>query len=75
MLTVSLFLATFLPLLAQTQISDPNRFNQFLLLGYGVMWIVAMVYLLNIANRQRNLRQEIALMRRLLEEDEAGERA
>jgi hypothetical protein len=75
MLTLSVFLTTFLPLLAQTQISDPNRFNQFLLLGYGVMWIVAMVYLLNIANRQRNLRQEIALMRRLLEEDEAGERS
>jgi hypothetical protein len=74
-MTVSLFLASFLPLLAQTQIGDPNRFNQFLLLGYGVMWIVAMVYLLNIANRQRNLRQEIALMRRLLEEDEARERS
>jgi len=30
-----------------------------------------MAYLFNVANKQRNLRQEIRLMRRLLEEDEA----
>ena len=47
-----------------------GRFNPYLLLAYVVMWIVALVYLLTIANKQRNLRQEIRLMRRLLEEDE-----
>lgn len=67
MLTLSIFLSV----LAQTPIDDPNRFNQYLLLAYAVMWLVAMAYLLNVANKQRNLRQEIRLMRRLLEEDEA----
>jgi CcmD family protein len=72
MTSFSIVLVTFLPLLAQTQVDDPNRFNQYLLLGYGVIWIVAIIYLLNMANKQRNLRQEIQLMRRLLEEDEAN---
>lgn len=67
MLAISMFLS----ILAQQPIDDPNRFNQYLLLAYAAMWLVATIYLLNIANRQRNLRQEIRLMRRLLEEDEA----
>lgn len=62
----------FLTFLLQTSTDNPNRFNNFLLLAYGVMWLVVVVYLLNLANRQRNLRQDIRLMHRLLEEDEAG---
>jgi len=49
---------------------DPSRFNDYLLLGYGVMWLVVIIYIANLANKQRNLHQEIKLMRRLLEEDE-----
>lgn len=71
MLVLSFYLSLFLSILAQTQVDNPNRFNGYLMLGYAVMWIVALVYLLNLANKQRNLRQEIELMRRLLEEDEA----
>lgn len=71
MMTLSLYLSLFLSILVQQPIDDPNRFNQYLLLAYAAMWIVALVYLLNMANKQRNLRQEIRLMRRLLEEDEA----
>lgn len=56
--------------LFQTQLQDPNQFNNFLLLAYGVMWIVVMLYLLALANKQRNALQEIRLMRRLLKEDE-----
>lgn len=56
--------------LFQTQLQDPNQFNNFLLLAYGVMWIVVMLYLLALANKQRNVLQEIRLMRRLLKEDE-----
>lgn len=52
---------------------DPSRFNDYLLLGYAVMWIVVIVYIANLANKQRNLHQEIKLMRRLLEEDEQQE--
>lgn len=60
-----------LTILLQTSAGNPNRFNEFLILAYGVMWLVVMVYLLNLANKQRNLRQDIRLMHRLLEEDEA----
>lgn len=56
------------------QAFDPSRFNDFLLLGYAVMWLVIIVYIFNLANKQRNLHQEIKLMQRLLEEDE-GENA
>lgn len=49
---------------------DPSRFNDFLILAYAVMWVVVVVYIANLANKQRNVHQEIKLMQRLLEEDE-----
>ncbi|MCB0032714.1 MAG: hypothetical protein KDE51_01745 [Anaerolineales bacterium] len=50
---------------------DPNATMGYLILGYAVMWVIALLYILNLALKQRNLRQDIALMKRLLEEDEA----
>ena len=52
------------------QVFDPARFNGFLVLAYAAMWLIVIVYIVNLANKQRNLHQEIKLMRRLLEEDE-----
>ncbi len=49
---------------------DPNKFNNFMILGYLVMWIIVMVYIGSLANRQRNIREEVKLLRQLLEEDE-----
>ena len=49
---------------------DANRFNNFLLLGYGVMWGVGLFYVITLYNRQRNLRQDIHTLRQLLDEDE-----
>lgn len=49
---------------------DPNRFNNYLILGYGVMGIIGLVYIVSLAVRQRNLRQDIQLMDRLLQDDE-----
>lgn len=57
-------------LAAYLQAVDPSRFNGYLLFAYGVMWLILLVYIANLANKQRNLHQEIRLMRRLLEEDE-----
>lgn len=68
----AIFLMT---ILFQTSVDNPNRFNDFLLLAYGVMWLVIMVYLLHLANKQRNVRQDIRLMRRLLEEDKVDRQA
>lgn len=56
--------------LLQSDVQDPGQFNGFLLLAYAAMWLVVVVYLANLANKQRNVRQEIRLMQRLLEEDE-----
>lgn len=52
-----------------TQI-DPNVTMNYLLLGYGAMWVICALYVLSLANRQRNLRRDIEFLRRLLEEDQ-----
>lgn len=49
---------------------DPNNFNNYLILGYVVMGIIGLVYIVSLAVRQRNLRQDIQLMERLLQDDE-----
>lgn len=64
-----------LSILLQTSIDDPSKFNNFLLLGYLAMWLVALVYLVLLDSKQRNLHQDVRLMRRLLEEDEADDRS
>jgi len=62
----------FLNVFAQQGIDDPNKFNNFLLLGYGVMWAIALFYILILANRQRNVKEEVHLLNQLLEEDEVS---
>lgn len=49
---------------------DPNRFNGYLLLGYFVMWLIVVVYIVSLAMRQRNLEKDIELMEKILQEDE-----
>jgi hypothetical protein len=68
MITLSVLLNTF----AQPATADPNRFNHFMILGYVVMWLIAMIYILTLANRQRNAREEIKLLTQLLSEEEEG---
>jgi hypothetical protein len=48
----------------------PNTFNNYLVLGYTVMGLIGLVYIVSLAVRQRNLRQDIQLMERLLQDDE-----
>ena len=52
---------------------DPNQFNGFMILGYLVMWLVVMVYLFTLSNRQRNVKEEVELLEQLLREDEQGQ--
>jgi CcmD family protein len=42
----------------------------YLILGYAVMWLIGTFYVVTLINRQRNLRQDINLLQKLLEEDE-----
>jgi len=63
-----------LNILAQSGLDDANKFNGYLILGYGVMWAVVFFYVLVLANRQRNVREEVHLLRQLLEEDEDSEK-
>ena len=56
--------------LLQTILSDPHKFNHFMILGYFVMWLIAIIYILTLANRQRNVREEVKLLQELLKEDE-----
>jgi len=48
---------------------DPSQTAAFLVLGYVAMSIIGLVYVLTLVNRQRNLKQDIHLLRQLLEED------
>ena len=59
-----------LTVLLQADVGDPNRFNNFLILGYGVMWIIGMIYVASLLLRQRNVQQDLQLMQRILREDE-----
>lgn len=61
---------TLFDLFVQSGLANPDKFNQFMILGYGAMWIIAMIYILSLANRQRNVKDEVELLRKLLEEDE-----
>jgi hypothetical protein len=54
----------------QSQVVDPNRFNNYMLFGYVVMWLIGLAYVFSLFNRQRNLQQDMKLMRQLLEEEE-----
>jgi uncharacterized membrane protein YqjE len=58
-----------LPLVAVLQvIDDPNRFNNYMLMGYAVMFIIAIAYVLYLANMQRNVRNDLELLNRILKE-------
>jgi heme exporter protein C len=50
--------------------ADPNRFNTYLILGYLVMWLIGLGYVSSLAIRQRNVQQDLALMRLLLQGDD-----
>lgn len=63
-----------LTILAQSDIADPNQFNGYLILAYAVIGLIGLVYVLSLFVRQRNVQQDLKLMRQLLEEDEAEQR-
>jgi hypothetical protein len=54
----------------QAEVGNPNRFNNYLMLGYGVMGLIALGYIVTLAIRQRNLQKDVQLMAQLLQEDE-----
>ena len=47
-----------------------NQFNGYLMLGYFVMWIIVMVYIITLIVRQRNLKQDLELMQQILQNHE-----
>lgn len=47
-----------------------NQFNGYLMLGYFVMWLIVMVYITTLVVRQRNLKQDLQLMQRILQDHE-----
>jgi len=62
-------------LLEAAQQIDVNKYNNYMVLGYVVMWTIVMVYLLILANRQKNAREDLKLMTELLKEDEERDEA
>ena len=51
-------------------VTDPNQFNNYLLLGYAAMWLIGMIYIASLVIRQRNLRRDLELMEQILQEDD-----
>lgn len=51
-------------------VSDPNQFNNYLLLGYAVMWLIGMIYIASLVMRQKNLNRDLDLMEQILQEDD-----
>lgn len=47
-----------------------NQFNNFLVLGYAVMGLIALIYIASLYFRQRNLKRDLELMKRILQEDD-----
>lgn len=50
--------------------TDPNQFNNYLILGFVVMLLIGLAYIGSLAARQRNLQQDIRLLQQILQEDE-----
>lgn len=64
------FITIALTVLWQGSISDPNNFNGYLTLGYVVMALIGLGYIVSLVLRQRNLQQDLELMQRILQEDD-----
>lgn len=69
---IALF-ATMAAFLLQAMPAEPNRFNDYLMLAYIVMWVIGMIYVLSLVVRQRNLLQDIRLMQQVLQDEENEE--
>lgn len=55
--------------LVLAQIDTPNRFNVYLVGGYVVMSAIALIYVLTLYFRQRNVQQDIVLLQQLMAEE------
>jgi hypothetical protein len=66
-------LLTIAPFLLQTMPAEANRFNDYLVLAYVVMWLIGMAYVISLVVRQRNLLQDIQLMQQVLQDEQEGE--
>ena len=62
--------SSFLSVMLQGQVGDPMQFNNYLVLGYVVMWLIGTAYVVSLAVRQRNLQKDLDLLQKLLREDE-----
>lgn len=58
-----------LTILFQTPIDDADKFNGYLLLGYLVMWLIGMSYMVYLYSRQRNIREDIRMLSTLLKNE------
>lgn len=49
---------------------QPADTTPYLILGYAVIWLVGFIYFATLVSRQRNVKQDLHLLRQLLEEEE-----
>ena len=61
----AVFLTAFIPILLQSSVGDPNRFNNYLIMGYFVMFLVGLIYIASLIIRKR-IKQAVNLKIRIL---------
>lgn len=49
---------------------DPHITSGYLILGYGIMWLIAFVYVMSLWTQQRNMQRDIELMKRILSDSD-----
>ena len=54
----------------QSSVGDPDFFNGYLILGYVVMGLIGLSYIVSLAIRPQNLQRDIRLMQQILQDDE-----
>ena len=50
--------------------TDPNQFNNYLILGYAVLWLIGLFYVVSLALRQLYLRRDLDVLELILQEDD-----
>ena len=52
---------------------DPNTTTPYLILGYVIMTLIGLAYIVFLVSRQQNLKRDIELLQRLLEKNEEND--
>ena len=59
----------FLTILLQVGVEAPNKFNNYLLMGYVVLGLMGVAYVLYLWAQNRNVERDLQVLQQILEEE------